>query len=99
MDGEAYVTPKEALKRKEFYMLWVTRSPHNLFLIQLKKTIKYFFRFCAVLITQSVSGFYKAFGQSFIADDHFLSFVGAVSSVFNCTGRLFYGILMDRFFF
>ena len=54
-------------------------------------------RFCAVLITQSVSGFYKAFGQSFIADDHFLSFVGAVSSVFNCTGRLFYGILMDRF--
>ena len=55
------------------------------------------FRFCAVLITQSVSGFYKAFGQSFIADDHFLSFVGAVSSVFNCTGRLFYGILMDRF--
>ena len=25
MDGEAYVTPKEALKRKEFYMLWVTR--------------------------------------------------------------------------
>jgi len=77
VDGEAFVTPKEALKRKEFYMLWVTR-------------------FCAVLITQSVSGFYKAFGQSFIADDHFLSFVGAVSSVFNCTGRLFYGILMDR---
>ena len=58
---------------------------------------EYLSRFCAVLITQSVSGFYKAFGQSFIADDHFLSFVGAVSSVFNCTGRLFYGILMDRF--
>ena len=53
-------------------------------------------RFCAVLITQSVSGFYKAFGQSFIADDHYLSFVGAVSSVFNCTGRLFYGVLMDK---
>ena len=94
VDGEAYVTPKEALKRKEFYMLWVTRSPHNLLSHPLQK---YFFRFCAVLITQSVSGFYKAFGQSFIADDHFLSFVGAVSSVFNCTGRLFYGILMDRF--
>ena len=26
VDGEAFVTPKEALKRKEFYMLWVTRS-------------------------------------------------------------------------
>ena len=53
-------------------------------------------RFCAVLITQSVSGFYKAFGQTFIQDDHFLSFVGAVSSVFNCSGRLFYGVLMDK---
>jgi len=77
VDGEAYVTPKQALQRKEFYMLWLTR-------------------FCAVLITQSVSGFYKAFGQTFIQDDHFLSFVGAVSSVFNCSGRLFYGVLMDK---
>jgi len=76
-DGEKHLTPREALKTKEFYLLWITR-------------------FCAVLITQSVSGFYKAFGQTFIADDHFLSFVGAVSSVFNCTGRLFYGLLMDR---
>ena len=49
-----------------------------------------------VLISQSVSGFYKAFGQTFIKDDHFLSFVGAVSSVFNCSGRLFYGVLMDN---
>ena len=37
VDGEAYVTPKEALKRKEFYMLWVTRSPQNPFPIQLKR--------------------------------------------------------------
>jgi len=76
-DGESYVTPREALKRKELYMLWLTR-------------------FSVVMITQSVSGFYKAFGQSFIADDHFLSFVGAVSSIFNCSGRLFYGMLMDK---
>jgi len=76
-DGESYVTPREALKRKEFYLLWFTR-------------------FSVVMITQSVSGFYKAFGQTFIADDHFLSFVGAVSSIFNCSGRLFYGILMDK---
>ena len=76
-DGESYVTPREALKRKELYLLWMTR-------------------FSVVMITQSVSGFYKAFGQSFIADDHFLSFVGAVSSVFNCSGRLFYGVLMDK---
>jgi len=77
VDGESYVTPREALKRKELYMLWLTR-------------------FCVVMITQSVSGFYKAFGQSFIADDHFLSMVGAVSSIFNCSGRLLYGVLMDK---
>jgi len=76
-DGENYVTPREAFKRKELYMLWLTR-------------------FSVVMITQSVSGFYKAFGQSFIADDHFLSFIGAVSSIFNCSGRLFYGVLMDK---
>ena len=40
-----------------------------------------------VLITQSVSGFYKAFGQTFIHDDHLLSLVGSVSSVFNCLGE------------
>jgi hypothetical protein len=76
-DGESYVTPREALKRKELYMLWMTR-------------------FCVVMITQSVSGFYKAFGQSFIHDDHFLSMVGAISSIFNCSGRLLYGVLMDK---
>jgi len=77
MEEEEFVMPKEALLRREFYMLWVSR-------------------FCANMITLSVAGFYKAFGQSFIADDHFLSLVGAVSSIFNCSGRLFYGIFMDR---
>ena len=43
------------------------------------------------------TGFYEAFRQTFITDDHFLSMVGAVSSVFNCSGRLFYGVFMDRF--
>ena len=67
-DGETFVSPRDALRRREFYLLWLTR-------------------FSVVLITQSVSGFYKAFGQTFIKDDHFLSFVGAVSSIFNCSGE------------
>ena len=46
--------------------------------------------------SQTIAGFYKAFGQTFIFDDHFLSFVGAVCSVFNCSGRLMYGLLMDK---
>ena len=47
-------------------------------------------------VTQAVAGFYKTFGLTFIQDDHFLALVGAVSSIFNCSGRLFYGMLMDR---
>ena len=35
----------------------------------------FFVRFCANMITLSVAGFYKAFGQSFISDDHFLDLV------------------------
>jgi len=49
-----------------------------------------------VLITQTIAGFYKTFGQTFVRDDHFLSLVGAVCSLFNCSGRLFYGMLMDK---
>jgi len=54
-------------------------------------------RLSVVLISQVVSGFYKAFGQTFIFDDQFLGIIGAVTSVFNCTGRLFYGMIMDKF--
>nr|XP_040573905.1 uncharacterized MFS-type transporter YhjX-like [Lepeophtheirus salmonis] len=43
-----------------------------------------------------IGGFYKTFGLTFIYDDHFLSMVGTVCSIFNCSGRLFYGYLMDK---
>lgn len=76
-DEEDYVTWQEAFKRKELYLLWLTRL-------------------CVVLITQVISALYKAFGQTFIYDDHFLSMVGSVCAVFNCTGRLFYGLIMDK---
>ena len=74
---QEYVTPLEAFKRKELYLLWITRLS-------------------VVLISNFVSGFYKAFGQTFIFDDQFLGIIGAVTSVFNCTGRLFYGMIMDK---
>ena len=58
--GESYVTPREALRRKELYMLWLTRCRS----LQSSEFVHYsLFRFSVVLITQSVSGFYKAFGQ------------------------------------
>ena len=68
----------EALQRKEFYLLWVTRLS-------------------VVMLSNVISAYYKTFGQTFIRDDRFLSIVGAITSVFNCSGRLVYGLIMDRF--
>ena len=53
-------------------------------------------RLSVVLITQVVAALYKAFGQTFIYDDFFLSTVGSVASFFNCSGRLIYGLIMDK---
>ena len=39
---------------------------------------------------------YKRQNHTEPSEDQDLSFVGAVSSVFNCSGRLFYGIIMDK---
>ena len=44
-----------------------------------------------------ISAFYKVFGQTFIRDDKFLSVVGSINSVFNCSGRLVFGLIMDKF--
>jgi hypothetical protein len=32
---------------------------------------------------------YKAFGQTFIDDDHFLAIVGAFAAVFNSAGKIY----------
>ncbi|XP_040574166.1 apicoplast pyruvate carrier 1 [Lepeophtheirus salmonis] len=53
-------------------------------------------RFALQFFSQVIGGFYKTFGLTFIYDDHFLSMVGTVCSIFNCSGRLFYGYLMDK---
>ena len=42
-----------------------------------------------------VNTFWKAFGQTFIRDDHFLAMVGSGSSVFNMSGRLVWGLMCD----
>ncbi|XP_045201987.2 uncharacterized protein LOC123555424 [Mercenaria mercenaria] len=46
---------------------------------------------------QFVFSLYKAYGQRFIEDDHFLSLVGSLSSIFNCIGRPTWGAFMDKF--
>ncbi|XP_076454079.1 apicoplast pyruvate carrier 1-like [Babylonia areolata] len=40
--------------------------------------------------------FYKAFGQTFIIDDHLLALVASFASVFNAVGRPIWGLLADR---
>ena len=72
------VTRSKAIKRKEFYLLWITRLS-------------------VVMLSNVVSAYYKVFGQTFIRDDKFLSLVGSISSIFNCFGRLLWGLIMDRF--
>ena len=47
----------------------------------------------AVLFTATL---YKFFGNSFIDDDHFLATVGAIAAVFNCVGRIVWGLIADR---
>ena len=56
--------------------------------------------FTFLLNTQAVgyiNTMYKAFGQQFIDDDHFLAVVGAFAAVFNSIGRVFWGHLCDVF--
>ena len=72
-----YVMWTEAIKRKEFYILWTTRLS-------------------VVMLSNVISAYYKVFGQTFIRDDKFLSLVGSISSIFNCSGRLLWGLIMDR---
>ena len=53
-----------------------------------------------VLNTQAVgyiNSMYKAFGQTFIKDDHFLAVVGAFAAIFNSGGRVLWGYLCDVF--
>ena len=98
----SYIRPKEAIFTREFWILWCTR-----FCVVLCTQVRnlhprrLLIRLCSCLYfrvsLQTIAGFYKAFGQTFISDDHFLSFVGAVCSVFNCSGRLVYGLLMDKY--
>ena len=42
-------------------------------------------------------GLWKAYGETFIANDHFLTLLALVSSLCNAGGRVFWGLLADRY--
>ncbi|XP_053380319.1 uncharacterized protein LOC123561696 [Mercenaria mercenaria] len=48
---------------------------------------------------QFINSLYKAYGQTFIDDDHFLALVGSLAAIFNCIGRPIWGAVMDKFGF
>ena len=55
-------------------------------------------RFGMVLISQCLSGFYKAFALKELSyNDEFIATVGAVAGIFNCIGRISMGFLVDKF--
>ena len=43
-----------------------------------------------------INAMYKSFGQTFISSDFFLSQVGSLSAIFNASGRIMWGRLMDK---
>ena len=52
--------------------------------------------FCNGVAVVFVAIVYKFFGLSFIEDDHFLAVVGSIAAVFNCLGRILWGLLADK---
>jgi len=68
---------------------------------QIVRTIEFWILWTTfVLNTQAVgyiNSMYKAFGQTFIKDDHFLAVVGAFAAIFNSGGRVMWGHLCDVF--
>lgn len=44
-----------------------------------------------------INAMYKAYGQTYVEDDHFLSIVGAVAAIFNAGGRVFWGNMCDAY--
>ncbi|KJH44325.1 hypothetical protein DICVIV_09641 [Dictyocaulus viviparus] len=51
---------------------------------------------CCAIWVQLISALYKAYGQLFIYNDLFLSFVGSMASIFNSCGRVIWGVIADR---
>ncbi|KAI6196909.1 hypothetical protein M3Y94_01163500 [Aphelenchoides besseyi] len=45
---------------------------------------------------QITSGLFKAYGQSFIKDDHFLATVNSFAAAANCVSRVLWGVFADR---
>ena len=64
-------------------------------LCKLNFYLLWFMFFLGGISVNFISSLYKQFGLEEFGNDHFLSAVGSVSSVFNFLGRLLWGLLAD----
>ncbi|TGZ71330.1 hypothetical protein CRM22_002709 [Opisthorchis felineus] len=55
--------------------------------------------FCNVIPITIITSAFKYFGQKYISDDRFLSIVATISSLFNSSGRIAWGALVDKISF
>lgn len=81
----------EILEEEEFSL-----SPREV----LKTRQFYLLWFILFFLNQSIDficTLYKAYGQTFIKNDHFLSMTGAFASIANASGRMLWGLIGDRF--
>lgn len=77
-------------------------SPNSfIFSGQIVKTCEFWILWSTFFLNTQAIGYinsmYKAYGQVFINDDHFLAVVGAFAAIFNASGRVFWGHLCDKF--
>ncbi|KAL3118838.1 hypothetical protein niasHT_008185 [Heterodera trifolii] len=60
----------------------------------------FFFLFFTLVLndiwTQTISGFYKEYGQTFIHDDFFLATINSFAAVFNTFSRISWGAIADK---
>ncbi|CAD5215153.1 unnamed protein product [Bursaphelenchus xylophilus] len=58
--------------------------------------ILFFTLTCNAIWVQTTSGLFKAYAQSFIKDDFFLTTVNSFAAIANCLSRVFWGYIADR---
>lgn len=94
---------QEAEKQSKFETsgdTWTTNIITSLKPLQMLKRPNFYLlwimMFCNGVAVVFAAIVYKFFGLSFIDDDHFLAVVGSIAAVFNCLGRILWGLLADK---
>ena len=68
---------------------------------QMLRTPSFYHLWCMMLMAgfsvSFIATLFKVFGLTFIDDDQFLATVGSMSAVLNCTGRIVWGLVADKF--